>query len=132
MQSRTLLGGGWYESLHLSWADPAADQVLAGGILWAGGELVSVTMLGVLVAQWMRHADREARQVDRRLDLAAAAARRARRTPAAAGTAPAQAGPTPAGSATAGSATAGSSPAALGEDDLWQVPWWETDPPGAS
>jgi len=130
MQSRTLLGGGWYESLHLSWADPAADQVLAGGILWAGGELVSVTMLGVLVVQWMRHADREARQVDRRLDLAAAAARRARRTPAAAGTAPAQAGPTSAGPTTAGPSPAGT--AALGEDDLWQVPWWETDPPGAS
>ncbi|MER7005687.1 cytochrome c oxidase assembly protein [Dactylosporangium sp. NPDC000555] len=68
MQSKTLLGGDWYPSLHLSWADPAADQVVAGGILWAGGEFVSVTMLAVLVVQWMRQSDREARRLDRRLD----------------------------------------------------------------
>jgi putative membrane protein len=109
MQSHALLGGDWYPSQHLSWADPAADQVLSGGILWAGGEIVSVTMLGVLVAQWMRHADREARREDRRLDLAAAAARRA--APAA---------------ATAGGA--GTAP----DDDLWQTPWWETDRPGTA
>ncbi|MBO0867415.1 MAG: cytochrome c oxidase assembly protein, partial [Micromonosporaceae bacterium] len=63
MQSRTLIGGDWYPSLHLGWADPFADQQLAGGILWTGGEVVSVTMLAVLVVQWMRDADREARRV---------------------------------------------------------------------
>src|SRR6185312_2158367 len=68
MQSKTLLGGDWYPSLHLSWADPAADQVTAGGILWAGGEFVSVTMLAVLVVQWMRQSDREATRIDRKLD----------------------------------------------------------------
>ncbi|MFG2042523.1 cytochrome c oxidase assembly protein [Dactylosporangium sp. NPDC048998] len=68
MQSKTLLGGDWYPSLHLSWTDPAADQVVAGGILWAGGEFVSVTMLAVLVVQWMRQSDREARRTDRQLD----------------------------------------------------------------
>jgi putative copper resistance protein D len=133
MQTRTLIGGGWYQSLHLSWVDPAADQVLGGGILWAGGEIVSVTMLGVLVAQWMRHADREARQVDRRLDLAAAAARRAARAAGTvAATAPAPAAPTatpPAATAPAGTAPAGTAQPA---DDLWQVPWWETDRPGTA
>jgi putative copper resistance protein D len=68
MQSRELIGGDWYPSLHLSWVDPHADQVLGGGILWAGGEVVSVTMLAVLVIQWMRSADREAARVDRQLD----------------------------------------------------------------
>ena len=68
MQSRDLIGGDWYPRLGLSWADPHRDQVLAGGILWAGGEIVSVTMLGVLVAQWMLASDREARRVDRSLD----------------------------------------------------------------
>jgi putative copper resistance protein D len=116
MQSHALIGGDWYPSLHLSWADPATDQVLSGGILWAGGEIVSVAMLGVLVAQWMRHADREARREDRRLDLAAAAARHA----APATTAPAAAAATAAG--------AGSAP----DDDLWQTPWWETDRPGTA
>jgi putative copper resistance protein D len=70
MQSRDPIGGDWYRNLHLSWADPQTDQVLAGGILWAGGELVSVTVLAVLVAQWMRDSDREARRVDRVLDRA--------------------------------------------------------------
>src|SRR6266568_3980935 len=69
MQSHDLIGGDWYPNLHLTWADPHSDQVLAGGILWAGGELVSVTMLAVLVAQWMLDSGREARRVDRRLEL---------------------------------------------------------------
>jgi putative membrane protein len=108
MQSRDLLGGDWYPSLHLSWADPHADQVLAGGILWAGGELVSVTVLAVLVVQWMRSADREARRVDRQLDRAAAAARLS------SGAAPGQA------------SDAGP------DDDVWEVPWWEARRPSAS
>ena len=68
MQSATLIGGDWYPSLHLPWSDPVADQRMAGGILWASGEFVSVTMLAVLVVQWMREAEREARRVDRQLD----------------------------------------------------------------
>jgi putative membrane protein len=68
MQSKELLAGSYYPALHLAWADPKADQVLAGGILWGGGELVSVTMIAVLVVQWMREAEREARRIDRQLD----------------------------------------------------------------
>ena len=74
MQSELLLGGDWYPALGLTWADPAADQRLAGGILWAGGELVSVVMLGVLAAQWIQASEREARRIDRELDRAEAAA----------------------------------------------------------
>jgi putative copper resistance protein D len=73
MQSSSLLGGDWYPSLDLAWSDPAADQRLAGGILWAGGEFVAVAMLGALVVQWMRHSEREARRIDRALDRAEAA-----------------------------------------------------------
>ncbi|HET9516788.1 MAG TPA: cytochrome c oxidase assembly protein, partial [Actinoplanes sp.] len=72
MQSNTLLGGDWYPALQLTWADPFADQRAAGGILWAGGEVVSVTMLGVLVLQWIRQSEREARRTDRALDRAEA------------------------------------------------------------
>jgi putative membrane protein len=68
MQSTTLFGGDWYPSLQLGWADPWADQKIAGGILWAGGEFVSTTMLAVLVMQWMRQSEREARRMDRELD----------------------------------------------------------------
>ncbi|MFF3868474.1 cytochrome c oxidase assembly protein [Micromonospora sp. NPDC001898] len=68
MQSTTLFGGDWYPSLGLTWSNPWDDQVVAGGILWAGGEFVSVTMLAVLVAQWIRQSEREARRLDRELD----------------------------------------------------------------
>ncbi|BAL86640.1 putative cytochrome c oxidase assembly factor [Actinoplanes missouriensis 431] len=68
MQSKELLGGDWYPNLGLSWMDPHADQVTAGGILWAGGEIVSVTMLGILVVQWVRQSEREAKRIDRALD----------------------------------------------------------------
>ncbi|WBC18024.1 cytochrome c oxidase assembly protein [Micromonospora sp. WMMA1998] len=68
MQSTTLFGGDWYPSLNLSWSDPWEDQVVAGGVLWAGGEFVSVTMLAVLVVQWIKQSEREARRLDRELD----------------------------------------------------------------
>jgi putative copper resistance protein D len=68
MQQQDLLGGDYYPSLGLAWANPVSDQVAAGGILWAGGEFVSITMLGVLVVQWIRQSEREARRVDRQLD----------------------------------------------------------------
>ncbi|WP_127501552.1 cytochrome c oxidase assembly protein [Actinoplanes solisilvae] len=68
MQSPTLLAGDYYRNLGLSWTDPVADQVTAGGILWAGGEIVSVTMLGILIVQWVRQSEREARRIDRALD----------------------------------------------------------------
>jgi len=68
MQSKTLFGGDWYPSLNLAWADPFTDQKIAGGILWAGGEFISVTMIAVLVVQWVRASEREARRIDRELD----------------------------------------------------------------
>ena len=73
MQSKTLLAGDYYPNLGLTWANPWDDQVTAGGVLWAGGEIVSVTMLGILVLQWIRQCEREARRVDRQLDREEAA-----------------------------------------------------------
>jgi hypothetical protein len=57
--------------------DPFDDQVTAGGILWAGGEIVSVTMLGILVLQWIKQSEREAKRIDRALDRAEAEERAA-------------------------------------------------------
>jgi putative copper resistance protein D len=55
---------------------PAADQHVAGGILWASGDVVGLVFLGVLFTQWVRASMREARREDRRLDrLEAQAAR---------------------------------------------------------
>ncbi|HLU44285.1 MAG TPA: cytochrome c oxidase assembly protein [Natronosporangium sp.] len=73
MQAKELLGGDWYPSLGLTWADPYADQHLAGGILWASGEFISVVVLGVVAMQWLRASEREARRVDRELDRLEAA-----------------------------------------------------------
>ena len=89
MQSGDLLGGDWYPNLHLTWVDPHADQNLAGGILWAGGEFVAVAVLAAMVVQWMRESEREARRIDRALDRAEA--EEAARAAASAG--PAAAGP---------------------------------------
>jgi hypothetical protein len=83
MQSSGLIAGSYYQSLALPWSNLHSDQQVAGGILWAGGEIVSVAMLAALVVQWMRHADREARRIDRALDRQEALERAAARAAAA-------------------------------------------------
>jgi putative copper resistance protein D len=74
MGQETLLGGDHYRALR---TDPAYswlpntldDQHLAGGILWAAGDLVGLVLFGVLFAQWVRASMKEAAREDRRLDL---------------------------------------------------------------
>jgi cytochrome c oxidase assembly factor CtaG len=71
MGQTDLIGHGWYPSLHASmpWLpDPAADQHLAGGILWGSGDLVGISVFSVLFVQWVRSSMAEARREDRRLD----------------------------------------------------------------
>jgi putative membrane protein len=77
MDSPTLIAGEHYQGLQLGWSDPASDQRVGGGLLWASGDLVGLFMLGAVVMQWMRAADREAAREDRRLDRLAARARAA-------------------------------------------------------
>ena len=76
-----LIGGDWYPNLHrtMAWLpDPKADQNLAGGILWASGDLIGLLFFVVLFVQWARASVQEARREDRRLDrLDAEEARRA-------------------------------------------------------
>ena len=78
MGQDTLIGGSWYRALPMAWLpDPAADQHVAGGILWASGDVVGLVFLAVLFTQWVRSSMREAAREDRRLDrLEAQAARR--------------------------------------------------------
>jgi cytochrome c oxidase assembly factor CtaG len=69
MSQDTLIGGEWYRALPMPWLpDPAADQHLAGGILWGSGDLIGLTFFGVLFVQWVRSSMREAAREDRRLD----------------------------------------------------------------
>ena len=77
MGQEALIGGSWYRALPMPWLpDPAADQHVAGGILWASGDVVGLVFIAVLFTQWARSSMREAVREDRRLDrLEARAAR---------------------------------------------------------
>jgi cytochrome c oxidase assembly factor CtaG len=55
---------------------PLADQQVAAGIIWVGGNLVFIGALMVLVWVWMRQEERRAVRVDERLDAERAAAHR--------------------------------------------------------
>jgi cytochrome c oxidase assembly factor CtaG len=81
MGQDTLLGGDHYLALRSGpdgeWLpDAADDQHLAGGILWAAGDLVGLAFFAVLFAQWVRSSMREAAREDRRLDREEARAAR--------------------------------------------------------
>lgn len=72
MGQTRLIGGDWYPDLHrtMTWLpDPAKDQNLAGGLLWASGDLIGLILFVVLFVQWLRASMAEARREDRRLDL---------------------------------------------------------------
>jgi cytochrome c oxidase assembly factor CtaG len=80
MSQSTLIGHDWYPSLHSSYPwlpDPAADQNLAGGILWGSGDLVGISVFLVLFFQWVRSSMAEAKREDRRLDRLERAAAKA-------------------------------------------------------
>jgi len=69
MGQQTLIAGDWYLDQGRTWGmSPAADQQLAGGMLWAAGEVVSILIFIALVVQWARASEREARRIDRQLD----------------------------------------------------------------
>ncbi len=73
MGQEALIGRDHYLGLRAgpegAWLpDAADDQHLAGGILWAAGDLVGLAFFAVLFAQWVRSSMREAAREDRRLD----------------------------------------------------------------
>ena len=73
MNQEELVASDWYSGLAertgLQWLpDPAADQHLAGGILWGTGDVVGFVFFLVLFVQWVRSSMREAEREDRRLD----------------------------------------------------------------
>lgn len=74
MNSTQLLAEDWYASLREgpmgAWLPTvAAEQHLAGGILWGSGDLVGLLLFLILFTQWVRSSMREAAREDRRLDL---------------------------------------------------------------
>jgi putative membrane protein len=66
-----------YETLGRAWGmSPLEDQAWAGGIMWAGGDLVFVIALILAVAVWLRHEEREGLREDARLARRRVAAER--------------------------------------------------------
>ncbi len=58
-----------YQSLERSWGPSAlADQQLAGGIMWAGGDLVFLVAMILALWVWLRAEEAEGRRADARLD----------------------------------------------------------------
>lgn len=59
----------YYESLNLQWGPTVlADQQLAGGMLWAAGDIIGLLLFLALAIQWSKASEREARRIDRDLD----------------------------------------------------------------
>lgn len=70
MTSTDIIAENFYQYLDLPWADLPAQQYLAGGVAWAGGEIPLMIIVIVLGIQWSRQDAREARRKDRHLDTA--------------------------------------------------------------
>jgi len=66
-----------YETLERRWGPtPLADQQLAGGIMWAFGDVVFLIAMVLAVAVWLRAEEVEGRRADSRLDREIARAER--------------------------------------------------------
>lgn len=74
MGQTTLIGESHYTALREgpmgAWLPPMLeDQHVAGGILWATGDLIGLVFFAVLFVQWVRSSHKEAAREDRRLDM---------------------------------------------------------------
>lgn len=66
--STSLIAETFYSYLDLPWADLEAQQYLAGGVAWAGGEIPLMIVIVILAVQWSKQDAKEARRKDRHLD----------------------------------------------------------------
>lgn len=65
----TVLGGGYYQSLHRGWGpSPLWDTHLGGGLMLAVAEVVGIPMLVVLFFRWARNDIQHAEQVDAEIE----------------------------------------------------------------
>ena len=69
MSSDAVIAGSYYETLDRPWwPDLLEDQTSGAAFAWAFGELPGVLVLVVLLYQWSRDDDRQARREDRQAD----------------------------------------------------------------
>ncbi|HSK54408.1 MAG TPA: cytochrome c oxidase assembly protein [Jiangellales bacterium] len=69
MESAQLVAGEYFLELgrDMAWLpDPLDDQQVAGQLTWGFGEVPALVVLAVLVVQWVRSDERDARRFDRR------------------------------------------------------------------
>jgi putative copper resistance protein D len=65
-----------YVTLARAWGPtPLADQQMAGGIMWLGGDLLFIAAIAGVIYGWMRREEAQNVRVDRRLDAERAAIR---------------------------------------------------------
>lgn len=65
-----------YATLVRTWGPTALDdQKLAAGFMWIAGDLIFIGAMLLIMAGWMRSAEREAARLDRRADVELAAIR---------------------------------------------------------
>jgi putative copper resistance protein D len=71
MMGTDLIAAGWYTQIAIPWVgDLLADQRAGGGIAWGFGEIPSLIIICVLIAQWARSDEREGRRLDRMAERA--------------------------------------------------------------
>jgi putative copper resistance protein D len=59
-----------YATIERDWGmSPLEDQAWAGGIMWAGGDLIFLVTLILAVMAWLGAEEREGRRLDARLDV---------------------------------------------------------------
>ncbi|MEZ5087704.1 MAG: cytochrome c oxidase assembly protein [Tessaracoccus sp.] len=69
MGSKTLIAEEWYLSFERDWGpSPLRDQSLAGGLMWATGDITMLAAMVLIFIQWIRESNREAKRIDRALD----------------------------------------------------------------
>lgn len=69
MNTQTPIALEHYENVLRDWGPSIVeDQQIAGGLLWAAGDIVGLVIFLTLMVQWSKASDREAVRVDRDLD----------------------------------------------------------------
>jgi putative copper resistance protein D len=69
MNTQTPIALEHYQSVIRDWGPTIVeDQQMAGGLLWATGDVIGLIIFLTLMIQWSKASDREAVRVDRELD----------------------------------------------------------------
>jgi putative copper resistance protein D len=69
MNSEHPIAEHYYETVVRNWGPTILeDQQMAGGLLWATGDVVGLVLFLTLMIQWSKASDREASRIDRELD----------------------------------------------------------------